>query len=416
MGELGGSCGAMRAKRPAPEFRTATESVIALHEPGWRDSRAADRWRGSMRLHAFPKIGSLPVDAIGPHHVIEVLSPIWQSKRETARRVRRQLRRTLQWARAHGYADGPNPVDAATAALPRQRMPHSPHPAVPHSQVREVLERVMRSVASAGSRLSLCFLVATATRGGETRLADWREIDLASRVWTIPPDRTKTGRPHRVPLSAAAVEILAQAGTVEGLVFRSPVTDRHFSDSTHSKLMRELGLPGVPHGFRSSFRDWCSDAAFPRELAEISLGHVFYGEVEKCYARSDLLDRRRPLIEAWGAYALPAGLNGGGQPSAAVGTGPGGRMDCLPRQPQLQGSPGTRTGDGQPPGNPDGATQPADRIVRIREVCRISGLSRSSVYRMSRNGQFPSALRLSETQLGWRLSEINRWMQDLLPG
>ena len=293
-------------------FREAVERVITLHEPSWRNGgKSAGQWRQSMRDYALPTLGSVPVGAIGPSDVISVLAPIWSRKPETARRVRQRIRTTLQWSRAQGYASGPNPVDEAVAALPRQNAAAVHRPSVPHPEVRDALELVFRSHARRSVKLSLAFQVLTAARSGEARMALRSEIDLCLRIWTIPGSRTKTGREHRVPLSSGAVwAVEAAAGGDGGLVAGNgrdrPLWVPQPSDSTHSKLLRELRIPGVPHGFRSSFRDWASEvASAPRELAELSLGHVYYGAAEASYARSDLLERRRPLLEEWSAYVLP---------------------------------------------------------------------------------------------------------------
>ncbi len=287
-------------------FREAVERVIALHEPSWKNgSKSAGQWRASMRDYAYPRLGSMPVQTISAADVISVLAPIWQEKQETARRVRQRIRTTLQWSRAHGYAEGPNPVDEAVAALPRQSGVAGRFRSIPHSEVKDALGCVFSSPASQAVKLSLAFLVLTAARTGEVRLAEWSEIDVEHGIWTIPGARTKTGRTHRVPLSRSAIRIVLATEASSGLLF-TRVDGKALSDSTHSKLMRKLGLPGVPHGFRASFRDWASEIAqAPRELAQLSLGHVYYGPAELSYARSDLLERRRPLLEQWSDYALP---------------------------------------------------------------------------------------------------------------
>ncbi len=388
-------------------FEDAFEQVLAFLQPGWRNgSKSAGQWRQSIRTYAYPTLRGMPVDTIRPADVVCVLAPIWHSKEETARRVRQRIHRVLQWSRAHGYASGPNPVDAAVAALPPHHGTGRHFPAVPHGEVRDALGQVFRSGATRETKLSFGFLVMTAARGGEVRRADWDEIDLAGRTWVIPGNRTKTGREHRVPLSSGAMQLIAPVERKTGLVFPGS-TGLTLSDSTHSKLMRALGMPGVPHGFRSSFRDWAAEIAIaPRELAELSLGHICYGNVEASYARSDLLNRRRPLMEEWSDYVIPKEVEEAFGAACPVEPVP----EVQPEKTGVTGIAGP--GQGQHPA----AEEPFDRILRIGEVCRIVGLSRSAIYRMARSDGFPRSRRLSKHAVGWRLSEIRDWVETLPAG
>ena len=393
--------------KSAPElvFEDAFERMLALLEPGWKNGgKSARQWRQSMETYAYPRLRRMPVAVIEPADIVCVLAPIWYSKEETARRVRQRIHRVLQWSRAHGYATGPNPVDAAVTTLPRKPATRQHFPAVPHHEVSDALAQVFRSSASQVVKLSLGFLVLTAARGGEVRLAEWDEVDPEARIWVIPDSHTKTGREHKVPLSTAAMRLLEPIRRPAGLVFPA-VNGMPLSDSTHSKLMRDLGISGVPHGFRSSFRDWAAEVACaPREVAELSLGHIFYGKAEMSYARSDLLDRRRPLMQAWSDYAMPQELFGDICASELVsGGGPGETggvaVNNIDRQERIA-HPAA-----------DGGFQ--DRMVRIGEVCEIAGLSRSAIHKMARAGSFPPARRLSANAIGWRLSEVMDWMDSL---
>ena len=232
-----------------------------------------------------------------------VLLPIWNEKRETARRVRQRIGTIMKWAVAQGYRHDNPAGDAIGAALPKSNGIQKHFRALPHADVAAALATVRASGAAVTTRLAFDFLVLTAARSGEVRRATWAEVDLDAAVWTVPAERMKAQREHRVPLCARAVEILNEArGYADGfgLLFPS-VTGRVISDNTLSKLLREQGVAAVPHGFRSSFRDWCSDTGQPREVAEAALAHVVRG-VEGAYARSDLFDRRRALMDAWAAY------------------------------------------------------------------------------------------------------------------
>ena len=185
-------------------------------------------------------------------------------------------------------------------------MARAHHRALPHGEVAGAIAAVHATDAGAATKLAFEFLVLTACRSGEVRLATWGEIDLDAATWTVPADRTKTGRPHAVPLSGRAVAVLAEAREVSdgsGLVFPSTRPGRPLSDSSLSKLLRENGIEAVPHGFRSSFRDWCSERTnAPREVAEAALAHVVANQVEAAYARSDLFDKRRALMQRWADY------------------------------------------------------------------------------------------------------------------
>ena len=235
---------------------------------------------------------------------MEVLEPIWSALPETARRVKQRISAVMRWAISQGLRQD-DPTSALGMALPRNSTVKQHHRALPHARVQDVLGRVQKSSAWEGTKLALTFLALTATRSGEARLARWEEIDTETATWTIPGKRMKSRRSHRVPLSWAALRVLDTAREIDdgsGLVFPSATkSGRPLSDSTLSKLLRDLGIAMVPHGLRSSFRDWCGETGVPRELAEWALAHVVKG-VEGAYARSDLLERRRPLMDAWGQY------------------------------------------------------------------------------------------------------------------
>jgi len=287
-----------------PTFHQATEKVIAIHRAKWTPrSKTENQWRSLFSAHVLPRIGHKRVDQINSSDVLAILSPLWHSKIETARKTKRYLAAVMRWAVAQGYRED-NPADGRIRDALGKHIPQTQHMrALPHGEVGAALAAVESSGAYRSTILATWFLTLTATRSGETRLATWDEVDLNRRVWTVPGSRTKTGRPHRVPLSGAALAILAEAAGFTrgvGLIFPS-VTGRAMSDSTISKLFRENAISCVPHGMRSSFRDWCGETGVPREVAEQALSHVVRG-VEGAYARSDLLEVRRPVMERWGEY------------------------------------------------------------------------------------------------------------------
>ena len=300
----GGDPLAARRATAIPTFEDAAERVIAFHAPSWKHSgKSAGQWRASLRDYVLPSLGRRRVDTITTADVLAVLVPIWNDKRETARRVRQRIGAVMKWAVAEGYRQDNPAGDAIGAALPKTEQVQAHHRALPHAQVAAAVERVRESGAWVSTRLAFEFLVLTAARSGEVRLARWSEIDFETAVWTIPAQRMKAKREHRVPLSARTVAILEEArdsALDEILIFPS-ANGRTLSDATISKLLRELGIEAVPHGFRSSFRDFCGDTGQPREVAEACLAHVVKG-VEGAYARSDLLERRRAVMEAWSRY------------------------------------------------------------------------------------------------------------------
>ncbi len=293
-------------KRTVPTFAEALDRVITIHGEGWRDDGRSERqWRASLRDYAMWRLGELPVNRIGTADVMAVLLPIWREKRETAKRVRQRISAVMRWAVAQGYREDNPAGDAIGAALPKTGGRTRHQPALPYPEVREAMERVRASRAYPSTVLAFEFLVLTACRSGEVRGARWDEMDLEAREWRIPSERMKANREHRVPLSTGALAVLRQARALSRdseLVFPS-VRGSRLSDATISKMVRELGIGAVPHGFRSSFRDWaaeCSDA--PREVCELALAHVNSDRVEAAYRRTDLFERRRALMEEWSAF------------------------------------------------------------------------------------------------------------------
>ena len=282
----------------------AAERVLEQKRPGWRSRKHPRDWIYSLRAHAFPELGHRPVAEITTADILAVLVPIWHDKHVTARRVRQRIGAVMKWAVAMGLRPDNAAGDVLDQALGRHRVVVQHMRALPHSEVAGAIEAVRTSAASVATKLAFEFMVLTACRSGEVRLAGWDEIDLEAGEWTIPGERMKAQRPHRVPLSGRAMEILGEARTLGGggLVFPSS-EGRPLSGSTLSTLLRGLRIAAVPHGFRSSFRDWCGECSnAPREVAEAALAHVVRDKVEAADARSDLFERRRVLMDNWAAY------------------------------------------------------------------------------------------------------------------
>ena len=288
-----------------PTLRGCADKVIALHAGTWKDGgKSAKLWQASLDAYAMPRLGNKPVDRVTTADVMAVLMPIWNDKRETAQRVRQRLSAIFKWSVAQGYRDDNPAGDAIGAALPTGGVKREHQRALAHSDVAGALRTIRNASAWPATKLALEFVALTACRSGEVRGAKWCEIDLEGRVWTVPAERMKAGKEHRVPLSGRALAVLNEArGLADstGLIFPS-ATGRMLSDSAVSKLMRENGIDAVPHGFRSSFRDWCGDTGVAREVAEACLAHTIKNEVEAAYARSDLLERRRTVMQSWAHY------------------------------------------------------------------------------------------------------------------
>ncbi len=306
-----------RRARTTPTFAGAAAKVIELHRPSWSSTRSAAQWESSLRSYVLPYIDSKPVDLVTTADVMAILQPIWSDKPETARRVRQRISTVMKWVITQGYRLDNPAGEALGAALPKQNGIKIHHRALPHPEVTNAIATVQASDAYPATKLCFEFIVLTACRSGEVRHATWDEFNLDTATWTIPPERMKAKREHRVPLSSRALDILLEAqrlsndegstddeeGTnTSALIFPSP-TGRPLSDNTISKLLRDLRIAAVPHGFRSSFRDWAAESTnAPREVMEAALAHIIKDKAEAAYARSDLFERRRSLMNQWADY------------------------------------------------------------------------------------------------------------------
>ncbi len=293
-------------------FEQAARTVHQIHRPTWRNAKHAAQFISTLETYAFPKIGKARVADVTTADVLAVLTPIWTKKPETARRVRQRIGTIMKWAVAQGWRQD-NPADAIAQALPKHENTKAHRKALPYPEVAGCIDTVKASGAGLSTKLALEFLVLTATRSGEVRGATWDEIDLGDRAtratcatWEIPASRMKAKKPHRMPLSARAVEILREAEKLadgSGLVFPGTKRGKPLSDMTLSKLVKELGFDADVHGFRTSFRMWAQEQTnFPREVAEAALAHVIQNKAEAAYARSDVFDKRRKMMESWAGY------------------------------------------------------------------------------------------------------------------
>ena len=294
-----------RAAQAVLTFEEAARKVHTLHLPTWRNAKHAAQFIATLETYAFPKLGKLKVQDVTTADVLAVLTPIWTGKAETARRVRQRIGAVMKWAIAQGWRQD-NPAENIGRALPKVSKAPAHRRALPYADVADCIEAVTASGAGASTKLAFEFLVLTAARSGEARGTRWDEIDTTAKVWEVPAERMKTKRSHRVPLSPRALAVLEAAKTYHdgsGLVFPGTKQGRPLSDMTLSKLVKELGFNADIHGFRTSFRTWAQErTSFPREVAEAALAHLSGDAVERAYARSDVFEKRRKMMEAWAAY------------------------------------------------------------------------------------------------------------------
>ena len=293
-------------------FADAATHYIATHEHGWRNAKHAQQWRNTLNTYASPHFGRLSVSEIDQSHVLRALSPIWKSKTETATRVRGRIEQVLDWATAHGHRTGPNPARwrgqlEHILANPEKVAPVKHRAAVPVADLPAAYQQI--AAVDGQSARALCFLILTAVRSGEVRGMVWSEVDLDAALWVIPAERMKANREHRVPLSLQAVELLrTQEAAREELVEHVFPSNRKgsLSDMAFTALMRRHELGAVPHGFRSTFRDWAGETTHhPRDAVELCLAHTIDTKTEAAYRRGDMLEKRAAIMQEWADYAAP---------------------------------------------------------------------------------------------------------------
>ncbi len=295
------------AQASALTFSDAAAKYIAAHESGWKNAKHAAQWSATLETYAYPTIGKIRVSEIETAHVVSILESIWKTKTETASRLRGRIESVLDWATVRGYRKGENParwrghLDKLLPARAKvQKVEH--HAALPYSDMGAFMVELAK-VEGMGAR-ALTFAILTATRSGEVRGATWAEFDLKAAIWTIPADRMKAEKEHRVPLSDDAVALLNALTRIEGVAFVFPsAKNGQLSDMTLTAVLRRMNKPVTAHGFRSTFRDWAGETtAYPREVIEHALAHQLKDKAEAAYARGTLFEKRRRLMADWAKH------------------------------------------------------------------------------------------------------------------
>ena len=295
-----------------PTFEALARQHIDANLHSWKNAKHRAQWLSTLETYAFPTLGALKVNEISRRQVAKALDLIWESKPETARRVRQRIRSVMDRAAALEYVDYNPAGDAINGALPKQPRMKRHHRALPYRKLPAALQTVRGSTASPAVKLGFEMLALTACRSGEIRGMTWNEVDCQEATLTIPEERMKAGECHEVPLSCRALAVLKEARSVSdgrGLVFPAPRSGGVLSDMAFTQLLRRLNLDFVPHGLRSSFRDWAAEKTDARhDVVERALAHTVGNATEAAYFRSKLFELRRDLMDEWGGF-LEGGTN-----------------------------------------------------------------------------------------------------------
>ena len=301
---------ASRVRAVTLPFKDCAKAYIEAHKTGWRNAKHADQWGNTLETYAYPVFGDLPVNQIDTALVMRVLEPLWRKKTETASRLRGRIESVLSWATVRGYREGENPArwrGHLDKLLPKrskvQKVQH--HAALPYADLPSFYA-LLRQQPGVGA-LALRFAILAAARTGEVIGMRWEEVSLQDKVWTVPPERMKSGREHRVPLSTEAIRVLklAEKGRTDDSVFVFETRPgKPLSSATMTAVLKRMERADLTvHGFRSTFRDCSAEQTnFPREIAEAALAHVLSNKAEAAYQRADLLEKRRKLMEHWGKF------------------------------------------------------------------------------------------------------------------
>jgi integrase len=290
-------------------FTEAAEAYVEAHGESWKNEKHRAQWKSTLETYAYPEIGKLMVRDVQQEHVLRILEPIWKTKTETASRLRGRIESVLDWATVRKYRTGDNParwkghLDKLLAAPSKiQKVEH--HRALPVDGMPAFMVK-LRAREEISAR-TLEFAILCASRSGEVRGATWGEIDLETKVWTVPAQRMKGKREHRVPLCSDAVDLLRKLPRFKDVDWLFPAPrGGQLSDMTLTALMRRMEVDAVPHGFRSTFRDWAGERTnYPREVAEQALAHAMESKVEAAYRRGDALEKRRAMMQDWGKFLL----------------------------------------------------------------------------------------------------------------
>lgn len=288
-------------------FDEAVEKVLAIREVEYKNSKHIAQWRSTLETYASPIIGKLPVANIEKGHILQILEPIWKEKTETASRLRGRIENVLSWATVSDYRTGENPARwkghlDQLLSKPSKTTKVQHHKAISWQDIGTFMHDLKQRDGIAAKALE--FLILTATRSGEVRGATWKEVDFDARIWTIPEDRMKTGKEHQVPLSDEAVSLLKALPRMDNNEHLFPAPRGGIlSDMSISAVVRRMNVEAVPHGFRSTFRDWCSENTnFPHNVAEMALAHTISNKAEAAYRRGALLEKRKKLMQEWAKY------------------------------------------------------------------------------------------------------------------
>ncbi len=306
--ELKAAKSSLKASQAAAlTFKEAADKYIDAHKAGWSNEKHTKQWTSTLATYAYPHIGHILVRDVELPQVLAILEPIWKTKTETASRLRGRIESVLDWATARNYRQGLNPArwrGHLDKLLPKPskvaKVEH--HDALPAADVSAFMAELKKQEGIGAKALE--FAILTAARSGEVRGATWSEIDTVAKVWVIPGERMKAGREHRVPLSDQTIRILDSLPRATGSkhVFTAP-RGGQLSDMTLSAVIRRMGAPCVPHGFRSSFRDWAAELTnYPSEMAEMALAHTINDKVEAAYRRGDLFEKRRQMMGDWAKF------------------------------------------------------------------------------------------------------------------
>jgi integrase len=299
-----------KAEAIIPTFADAAKATLEHHKGAWKNAKHAEQWINTLTTYVFPVFGETRIDRVETADVMRALTPIWLTKAETARRVRQRIATVLDWAKAAGFRSGDNPVEGLARGLPRQNDQKAHFNAIPFAKLPEFIRQLKTVDTSDFAQLAFELLILTATRTNEVLKAEWSEIDLDKKVWTIPASRMKAGREHRVPLAPRALALLGSARQINDgseLIFPGRKADTPMSNMVFLMILRRMGADFTAHGFRSAFRDWASECTnFPREVCEMALAHSIKDKTEAAYRRGDLYEKRLALMTAWADFVCTA--------------------------------------------------------------------------------------------------------------
>jgi len=284
-----------------------TKKVHEINLPTWKNEKFAKQWLSSLEHHVFPTIGKLPISQVTSADILRVLTPIWNTKGDTAKKIKQRLRMIIKWARAQGYFQGDDPVELAEQALPKQLKSDDHHKSLEFEKLPEMISNLRKSKISLPTKLALEFTILSACRTSEVLNAKWEEIDLTKLIWSIPSERMKGGKVHQVPLTDRMTVILndcKKLKTNNDLLFPSEINGEALSNNTmRLALKKRLKIDATVHGMRSSFKDWASETTnFANEVSEMALAHTISNKTELAYRRRTLIEKRRQLMQKWSDY------------------------------------------------------------------------------------------------------------------